>query len=372
MLAVLSVKPFPIRKWLLDANPGLLGLSLRGKNAPHRDGLGYAFRDPQGRWHLFRFGPKALLEAEIPGPVDREATVLLAHARKSSPEFAGFRGGLYAHPFFYDGVFLCHNGTVRDIERLGLSHGTDSQRLLFWLSKRWKPRTPERLEDCFRELLGTISDFSALNLLLSDGENLYALCAFRANPEYFTLWFRTGTDFVAVASEPADEEGGWIPTENGELLGIHPDPKIKTRPTKTTPRMRSFQRSMAYFSTSTGTMHRNSKGSDPVLRKPWNSPGFTNTTDPASMGFAPSFSKTSPLPLRTITPCSYGCVWAGVCPPGATVKRPHGERGRSLFGADEDPLFHAHDFLAIGDIPQLHFLQPFNLRHASSLPPAGR
>jgi hypothetical protein len=161
MLGVLSVKPFPIRKWLLDANPGLLGLSLRGKNAPHRDGLGYAFRDPKGRWHLFRFGPKALLEAEIPGPVDREATVLLAHARKSSPEFASFRGGLYAHPFFYDGVFLCHNGTVRDIERLGLSHGTDSQRLLFWLSKRWKPRTPDRLKDCLRELLGIISDFSA-------------------------------------------------------------------------------------------------------------------------------------------------------------------------------------------------------------------
>jgi predicted glutamine amidotransferase len=239
MLAVLSVKPFPIRKWLLDANPGLLGLSLRGKNPPHRDGLGYAFRGPKGRWHLFRFGPKALLEAEIPGPVDREATVLLAHARKSSPEFASFRGGLYAHPFFYDGIFLCHNGTVRDVERLGLSHGTDSQRLLFWLSKRWKPRTPERLEDCLRELLGTISDFSALNLLLSDGENLYALCAFRANPEYFTLWFRKGADFVAVASEPADEEGGWIPMENGELLVIHPDLSIT--------RLRVFESSKAHF-----------------------------------------------------------------------------------------------------------------------------
>jgi predicted glutamine amidotransferase len=115
---------------------------------------------------------------------------------------------------------------VRDIERLGLSHGTDSQRLLFWLSKQWKPRTPERLEDCLRELLGIVSDFSALNLLLSDGENLYALCAFRANPEYFTLWFRKGADFVAVASEPADEEGGWIPMENGELLVIHPDLSI--------------------------------------------------------------------------------------------------------------------------------------------------
>ena len=223
MLAVLSAKPFPVRKWLLDANPGLLGLSLRGKNAPHRDGLGYAFRDPEGRWHLFRFGPQALAEADVPGPVYREATVLLAHARKSSPEYAKFRGGLYAHPFFYDGVFLCHNGTVRDVERLGFAHGTDSQRLLFWLCREWKPRTPERLEDCLRKLLQSISDFSALNLLLSDGKNLYALCAFRTHPEYFTLWFRKGEDLVAVASEPADAEGGWSPMENGELLAIRPN-----------------------------------------------------------------------------------------------------------------------------------------------------
>jgi hypothetical protein len=31
---------------------------------------------------------------------------------------------------------------------------------------------------------------------------------------------------VAVASEPADGEGGWIPMENGELLVIHPDLSI--------------------------------------------------------------------------------------------------------------------------------------------------
>lgn len=223
MLAVLSAKPFPIRKWLLDANPGLLGLSLRGKNAPHRDGLGYAFRNPQGRWHLFRFGPKALAREGIPGPVDREATVLLAHARKASPEFAGFRGGLYAHPFFYDGVFLCHNGTVRDIERLGPTHGTDSQRLLLWLSQRWRPRKPEALPERLRELLQSVSDFSALNLLLSEGENLYALCAFRVNPDYFTLWWCRGADFAAVASEPVDAQEDWTPMENGELLVIRPD-----------------------------------------------------------------------------------------------------------------------------------------------------
>jgi len=229
MLAVLSTKPFPIRKWLLDANPGLLGLSLRGKNAPHRDGLGYAFRDPQGRWHLFRFGPKALAQAEIPGPVNCEATALLAHARKASPEYAKFQGSLYAHPFFYDGIFLCHNGTVRDAHKLGFSLGTDSQTLAFWFARNWHPRCPERLEELAAGLLQLLQDYSALNLLLSDGERIYAVCAYTQDPDYFTLWFHAGEDFVAVASEPADLTRSWVPLENREILVIFPSGTFERR-----------------------------------------------------------------------------------------------------------------------------------------------
>lgn len=112
MLAVWSREPFPIRRWLLDAQPGLLGLSLFGQRGPHRDGLGYAFREPTGRWRLFRFGPGALTQGGIPGPTEAQALLLLAHARKASPEYQTLRGALHAHPFFHDGIFLCHNGRV--------------------------------------------------------------------------------------------------------------------------------------------------------------------------------------------------------------------------------------------------------------------
>ncbi len=218
MLGVVSSIPFPIRRWLVDASPGLLGLSLFGKNAPHRDGLGYAFLDPLGRWKIFRFGPKALAQGGIPGPLDSHALVLLAHARKSSREYQKFCGAIHAHPFFYDGVFLCHNGTVRDIARLGAGLGTDTRRILLWLAKRWRPRTPERLRECLAELFQLLQDYTALNLLIAERENLYALCAYNQNPDYFTLWFRLGEGHLAVASEPADAEGLWVPLENREML----------------------------------------------------------------------------------------------------------------------------------------------------------
>ncbi|MBC7222297.1 class II glutamine amidotransferase [Candidatus Bipolaricaulota bacterium] len=230
MLGVVSSKPFPIRRWLVDASPGLLGLSLRGKNAPHRDGLGYAFRDPFGKWRLFRFGPRVLTQNEIPGPIDSEALVLLAHARKSSREYRGFCGAVYAHPFFYDGVFLCHNGTVRDAHLLGDWLGTDTRKILLWLGKRWRPRSAERLEECLAELLQLLQDYTGLNLLISDGENLYALCAYKQDPDYFTLWVREGEGFVVVASEPADEERAWYPLQNRELLVIFPGGFCERKP----------------------------------------------------------------------------------------------------------------------------------------------
>jgi len=220
MLGVVSSEPFPIRKWLVETSPGLLGLSLFGKNAPHRDGLGYAFRDPSGRWKLFRFGPKALNEADIPGPINSEAVILIAHARKASQEYRGFRGAIYAHPFFHDGVFLCHNGTVRDANELGEWLGTDTRKILLWLTRNWWPRTPERLKECLSELLHLVQDFTGLNLLISDGESLYALCAYSQNPDYFTLWVQEGEGLVAVASEPADAAKTCHPLQNRELLFI--------------------------------------------------------------------------------------------------------------------------------------------------------
>ncbi len=65
-----------------------------------------------------------------------------------------------------------------------------------------------------------MQDYSALNLLLSDGANLYALCAYTRDPEYFTLWIHEGPDVVVVASEPVDAGRPWQPLAHRELLCV--------------------------------------------------------------------------------------------------------------------------------------------------------
>ncbi len=229
LLGVLSQTPQPLAHHLRDAPHSLLRMSLWGQKAPHRDGVGWAYRDGRGRMRLHRWGARALAGRDgLPGDLTPATTLLLAHARKASPEFRGLRGALHAQPMSRDGLLLAHNGTVRDAHVLGAGTSTDSQALLHWLARAWTPRTPEGLREALQELLGLVRDFTALNLLVTDGEVLYALCLYTGDPGYYTLHLRRGGEEVVVASEPAEGEPGWTPMENGELLVVSPDLTTRT------------------------------------------------------------------------------------------------------------------------------------------------
>lgn len=199
-------------------------MSVGGAHAPHRDGVGWAYRDGSGRMRLYRWGAAALARAEtLPGAPSGETTLLLAHARKASPEYRAVRGAVQAQPLVQDGLFLAHNGTIRDVAALGAGPGTDSQRLLAWLVRAWSPRTADGLLVALRDLAGRIRDFTAINLLLSEGIGLYALCLYTREPDYYTLHWREGNGVVVIASEPSDGEPGWNGLRNGDLLSVGPD-----------------------------------------------------------------------------------------------------------------------------------------------------
>ncbi|MCX7750802.1 MAG: class II glutamine amidotransferase [Candidatus Bipolaricaulota bacterium] len=224
LLGVVATRPQSLAHHLRDAPHSLLRMSLRGKKAPHRDGLGWAYRDDRGRMRLHRWGARALAGREdLPGDLSPETTLLLAHARKASPEFGGLRGAVHAQPLTRDAILLAHNGTVRDAHVLGKTASTDSQALLDGLARAWRPRTPEALREALQSLLKLVRDYTALNVLLTDGEVLYALCLYTGDPDYYTLHLRRGGDAVVVASEPAPGEPGWAPLGNGELVVIAPN-----------------------------------------------------------------------------------------------------------------------------------------------------
>lgn len=246
LLGVLSREPAPLRQHFTDpllgqsqvegrrsqacdlptcdCYYGLLAVSLRGAKAPHRDGVGWAYRDARGRMRLYRWGREALARCDgLPGDLAPETTLVVAHARKASPEYGALVGAIHAQPLVRDGIFLAHNGTIRDVEALGEGAGTDSQRLLGWLCQAWQPRTTERLAAALRELLGLVRDYTALNLLLTDGESLYAFRCYTREPDYYTLYCHEDGDVAIVASEPTDDASGWVPLRHGELVSIRAD-----------------------------------------------------------------------------------------------------------------------------------------------------
>ncbi|MFH1609394.1 MAG: class II glutamine amidotransferase [Candidatus Bipolaricaulota bacterium] len=224
LLGVLSREPAPLRQHFTDAPHGLLAVSLRGAKAPHRDGVGWAYRDARGRMRLYRWGRETLARCDgLPGDLAPETTLVVAHARKASPEYGALVGAIHAQPLVRDGIFLAHNGTIRDVGTLGEGAGTNSQRLLGWLCQAWHPRTTERLAETLGELLGLVRDYTAINLLLTDGAFLFGFCCYTRDPDYYTLHWRRDESAVVVASEPTGGQPGWRRFANGEMLVVGPD-----------------------------------------------------------------------------------------------------------------------------------------------------
>lgn len=224
LLALSAHEPVALRYYLDGLPHGLLGMSLHGAKAPHRDGMGWVYRDERDRMRLHRWGAAALSDdGRIPEGGKAATTLFVAHARKASPEYGAARGALQAQPMVRDGVFLAHNGTIRDVHGLGAGLGTDSQRLVDWLAGCWRPRTPECVQGVLADLPGLVHDYTAINLLFTEGTFLYALCLYTRDADYYTLHRWEGDGVVVVASEPVDDRPGWRAFQNGELLVVRRD-----------------------------------------------------------------------------------------------------------------------------------------------------
>lgn len=231
MIGFVSRERIPLRRYFVAAPHSLLHMSLHGKKAPHRHGFGYLWRTEEEAIALRRYGQEDMekVPEALPDPLAVASTLAIGHVRKASPLYRVHTGATDAHPFAEWGVFLAHNGTIHDADVLDPGPGIDSQKLARWLAHAWWPRTPAGLAAALGKLLATVRDFTAIDLLLTEGTSLYALCCYSRNPDYYTLWVREGEDAVIVASEPVDGEPGWVPMGNRELLWVTPDLKVHRR-----------------------------------------------------------------------------------------------------------------------------------------------
>lgn len=228
MLAVAARSPIDISPYLAH----LERLSLRGNllerwerraGGNHPDGWGIAFRR-NGETLRIRGGSPAAGDPRL-AAVRASATRLLAHARYASN--TGTVNEENSHPFLLEGIALAHNGTFRGRigEEAGARNVSDTLVFLERLVEAWPVRTLPGLRDAMMRLLGDrglVGEYSAANMLICAGEDLYALRRFRRDEGYYTLFLLAEDDRAVAASEPLDASPGWRPLENGELVELSP------------------------------------------------------------------------------------------------------------------------------------------------------
>ncbi|MGQ9602562.1 MAG: class II glutamine amidotransferase [Candidatus Bipolaricaulia bacterium] len=218
LLAKLTLKPEPARYELIEAPFSLRNLSRSGDRfnkprGPHPHGWGLAYRK-DGEM-LIEKSPKPAFEderfAQLAGEI--ETDLLLGHVRLASPGTAIDLAN--THPFKRDGLTLIHNGTIRRIAPPGEN---DSEAFLEWLTVRWD-HSEAGLIELLQEAI-TAFDYTALNLILTDGARLFALRQTLNEPEhlrYYTLYYLRESARLLISSEPIDERE-WKPLGNGCLL----------------------------------------------------------------------------------------------------------------------------------------------------------
>ena len=130
-----------------------------------------------------------------------------------------------AHPFQALGVTLAHNGTFYG--KIGAEGDarkvSDTLVFLELLENRWTERTLSGLSETVRGILSDhelVGEYSAANLLIATGDDLFAFRRFRRNGEYYTLYLNSGDGFAVIASEPLDAAAGWRLLADGELVEL--------------------------------------------------------------------------------------------------------------------------------------------------------
>ena len=210
------------------------------KGAGHRDGWGMAIANGRqtAMVALIRqmgsaYGSACFREAVHALP--QQPGILLCHLRQASENIPVTPSN--THPFVHNGWGLIHNGTVyqaqdlpRDPQLVFTSDDSDTEHLFHYLLTKINKRPPAKtLTATIAEAVASLElDYTALNLMLSDGRDLFVIRNFKTYPEYYTLYYYALDDGFIICSEPVELDclipDQWTSIANGSLLKFHGSP----------------------------------------------------------------------------------------------------------------------------------------------------
>jgi predicted glutamine amidotransferase len=221
------------------------GLACRANE--HKDGFGIAFFEDRGLRHFIDH--RSAAESPVAELVKRypiRSELVIAHIRKATQGQVALAN---THPFVRElwGRYwvLAHNGDLKDFRpRLHAAFrpvgDTDSERAFCWLMQELAKAhadlpTLAELTLTLRELLPTLARHGTLNLLLANGQALWAHASTKlhwlqrhhpfgaatlADEDVqvdFAPLTTPGDRVVVVATEPLTRDEAWSPMAAGEL-----------------------------------------------------------------------------------------------------------------------------------------------------------
>jgi predicted glutamine amidotransferase len=161
--------------------------------------------------------------------------VFLGHLRKASEDIPVTLAN--AHPFFHDGWAFVHNGTVYEAESLPrdatltpTSDESDTEYLFHYLLSTLLtlPRNPNIGEILAIAVSSLTTDYTSVNSMLSNGEDLYVISQYKKWEDYYTLNGYILPEGVIISSEPIEsshlDPACWRRFDNNSLLRIHGHP----------------------------------------------------------------------------------------------------------------------------------------------------
>ncbi len=161
--------------------------------------------------------------------------VFLCHLRKASDTIAITPAN--THPFILNGWAFIHNGTVyqaqslpRDSTLVFTSEDSDTEHLFHYLLTKIQDKPRDKtIAAAIKEAVSSITcDYTALNMILSNGNAVYALRCFTQFRDYYTLYYYRLPAGVILSSEPVESEGlnpdRWTLLANNCLLKIQGSP----------------------------------------------------------------------------------------------------------------------------------------------------
>jgi len=174
----------------------------------------------------------------IPG----DPGILLGHLRKASDIIPITLSN--THPFHHNGWALTHNGTIFKAESLPrdpsltlTSDGSDTEHFFHYLLTKImnRPQNQTIVRTIAMAVAAINTDYSALNIMLSNGRELYVIRRYKQWEAYYTMYYCTLPGCVIFCSQPIEsphvKPDNWKELPNDRILRIYDTPlKIEQLP----------------------------------------------------------------------------------------------------------------------------------------------